>query len=130
MQRPGSIPIEYRAAIHDRIYGCDDCQDVCPVSVRLGQRNTVALSPEAQPWVDALELLDRPDNWIEERYGQWYIANRDFDLVRRNALVVVGNVGDPTDMRVRATVERYRQHSNAALVEHADWAAQQLLARL
>ena len=112
------------------IYGCDDCQDVCPVSVRLGQRNTVALSPEAQPWVDALELLDRPDDWIEERYGQWYIANRDFDLVRRNALVVVGNVGDPTDMRVRATVERYRQHSNAALAEHADWAAQQLLGRL
>ncbi|MBT7428917.1 MAG: hypothetical protein HN783_03805, partial [Ilumatobacter sp.] len=101
----------------------------CPISVRLGQRNTVALSPEAQAWVDALELLDRPDDWIEDRYGRWYIANRDFDLVRRNALVVVGNVGDPTDMRVRATVERYRQHSNAVLVEHADWAARQLLAR-
>ena len=130
LQRPGSTPTEYRAAIHDRMYGCDDCQDVCPVSVRLGQRNSVALSPEAQPWVDALELLDRPDDWIEERYGRWYIANRDFDLVRRNALVVVGNVGVPTDMRVRATVERYRQHSNVVLAEHADWAAQQLLARL
>lgn len=129
LQRPGSIPVEFRSAIHDRIYGCDDCQDVCPISVRLGRRNTMPLPDDAQAWVDALELLDRPDDWIEEQYGRWYVADRDFDLVRRNALVVVGNVGDPADERVRAAVERYRQHTNAVLVEHADWAARQLLAR-
>ncbi len=129
MQRPGSIPVEFREAVHDRIYGCDDCQDVCPISIRLGSRNTVPLAPDVQAWVDALELLVRPDEWIDGRYGRWYVADRDFDLVRRNALVVVGNIGDPADERVGATVERYRHHPNPVLVEHADWAADRLLAR-
>ena len=129
MQRPGSIPLEYRTAIHDRIYGCDDCQDSCPVSVRLGKRNTIELADDVRAWVDALALLDATDDWIEERYGRWYIADRDFDIVRRNALVVVGNVGDPSDDRVAATVQRYRAHHNPVLVEHADWSAQRLAER-
>ncbi len=41
LQKPGSIPDEFRAAVGDRIYGCDDCQDVCPITVRLGRRETV-----------------------------------------------------------------------------------------
>lgn len=126
MQRPGSVPLEFRTAIHDRIYGCDDCQDVCPISVRLGPRNTLPLPDQVGAWVDALEVLDRPDEWIERRYGRWYIAGRDFDVVRRNALIVVGNVGDPGNDRVRATVERYRGEDNPVLVEHADWAAERL----
>ena len=36
LQKPGTIPLEWREPIGDRIYGCDDCQDVCPISVRLG----------------------------------------------------------------------------------------------
>ena len=129
MQRPGSVPVEFREAIHDRIYGCDDCQDVCPISVRLGKRNTLPLPAEVNAWVDALEVLDRPDDWIDEHYGRWYVAGRDFDLVRRNALIVVGNVGDPGDARVQSSVERYRRHTNPVLVEHADWAARRLHAR-
>ena len=36
VQRPGPFPAEHRAALHDRIYGCDDCQEVCPPNRRLG----------------------------------------------------------------------------------------------
>ena len=129
MQKPGTIPLEFRETIHDRIYGCDDCQDVCPISVRLGQRNTIALAPEVQAWVDALALLDADDEWIEQRYGSWYVAGRDFNVLRRNALVVVGNVGRPDDDRVRAMVQRYRSDSDVVLAEHAEWAAARLDAR-
>ena len=44
-------------------------------------------------------------------------------------MIVVGNVGDPADRRVGATVERYRQHTNPTLVEHASWATDQLESR-
>jgi epoxyqueuosine reductase len=126
LQKPGTMPIEYRAVVGDRIYGCDDCQDACPISVRLGRRNTVALDDAADAQVDALELLAADDDWIDHRYGHWYVADRDFRWVRRNALVVVGNVGDPTDARVRDVVAHYRAHIDPILAEHADWAAQRL----
>jgi epoxyqueuosine reductase len=126
LQKPGSIPTEYRSAIGDRIYGCDDCQDACPISVRLGRRNTVELDVAADAWVDAIGLLEADDDQIDALYGHWYVTDRDFRWVRRNALVVVGNVGDPADARVRQVIERYRSHIDPILAEHAAWALQRL----
>ena len=129
LQKPGSIPDEYRTAIGDRIYGCDDCQDACPISVRLGRRNTIELDERADAWVDAIELLDADDPWIDERYGHWYVTNREFRWVRRNALVVIGNVADPADGRVQRVVEHYRSNIDPILAEHASWAADRLSER-
>jgi epoxyqueuosine reductase len=129
LQKPGTVALEFRTAIGDRIYGCDDCQDACPISVRLGPREAVELDEQAGAWVDALELLDAGDEWIEARYGHWYVSDRDFRWVRRNALIVVGNVGDPTDGRVRRAIEHYRAHIDPILAEHATWAAERLLER-
>jgi epoxyqueuosine reductase len=129
LQKPGTIADEFRTAIADRIYGCDDCQDACPISVRLGPRQTVELDARADAWVDAVELLDADDDWIEHRYGHWYIADRDMRWVRRNALIVIGNVGDPADGRVRRVVEHYRSGIDPILAEHATWAAARLRER-
>jgi epoxyqueuosine reductase len=125
-QKPGTMAPALRAAMHDRIYGCDDCQDACPISVRLGRRNTIGIGPTVQAWVDALELLRRDDDWILERYGRWYIADRDVTWLRRNALVIVGNVGDPCDPRLAAVVEGYRSGPDPILAEHATWARSRL----
>ncbi len=126
LQKPGPIPEDDRSAIGDRIYGCDDCQDACPISVRLGRRNTVELVDGADAWVDAIEVLEADDEWIDDRYGHWYVTDRDFRWVRRNAIVVVGNVGDPGDARVRRVIEHYRAHIDPILAEHARWAADRL----
>ena len=129
LQKPGPIPDEYRVAVHDRIYGCDDCQDVCPISVRLGQRHTVDLDvdgPDVQAYVDALDLLALDDATIEQRHGRWWIAGREMRWLRRNALVVIGNVAEPTDREVRAVLERYRSDDDPILAEHAGWAAARL----
>jgi epoxyqueuosine reductase len=125
-QKSGSIDSELRAALHDRIYGCDDCQDVCPVSVRLGRRNTIRLAETSEAWVDALELLESDDETLLARHGRWYIADRDVRWLRRNALVIVGNVGDVRDRRVGTVLDRYRVGDDPLLAEHASWA----LARL
>ncbi len=130
LQKPGSIPHQWRAVIHDRIYGCDDCQDVCPISVRLGPRTAIDLHDDAGggggAWVDALALLDADDEWITQRYGHWYVADRDYRWLRRNAIIVIGNVGDPTDRYVRSMLDRYRAGDDQLLAEHARWAAERL----
>ena len=126
LQRPGSIPEELRTAIGDRIYGCDDCQESCPPTVRLGRRHRVPLAPDSRAWVDVLELLDADDATLLERHGHWYIAGRDPRWLRRNALVVLGNCADPQDPRVALTLARYRHGGDSMLTEHAEWASTRL----
>lgn len=125
LQRPGPIPVELRTAVGDRLYGCDDCQTVCPPAVRLGRRHERSVeSPQA--WVDALDLLDADDTTLLERHGRWYIAGRDPRWLRRNALIVLGNVGDPNDPRCREALDRYRHDDDPVLSDAASWAVDQL----
>jgi epoxyqueuosine reductase len=128
LQRPGAIPIEYRTAIGDRIYGCDDCQTACPPSVRLGRRHRRPLvAPEA--WVDALDLLETDDATLLERHGRWYIADRDPRWLRRNALVVLGNTAAASNDRCVEVLHRYRTGDDPILAETAAWAVAMITTR-
>jgi epoxyqueuosine reductase len=132
LQRPGTIPDELRVAVGDRIYGCDDCQEACPPTVRLGRRHRVPLDDPpsgggaAQAWVDVLDLLDSDDDTLLRRHGRWYIAGRDPRWLRRNALVVLGNTGDGGDARTRQVLARYRNGDDELLAEIAGWASVRL----
>ncbi len=127
VQAAEPIPIEFREAVGDRIYGCDICQEVCPpnkVSIRTSPPAADAIG-EA-PWVDVEWILNATDTELLERHGRWYIANRDPDVIRRTALVVLGNVGDPARHEVRSTLDRYLGHESPLLRSHAVWAARRL----
>lgn len=127
LQRPGVIPRELRIPLGDRLYGCDDCQDACPPTVRLGRRHKgvpPATAGAPQAWVPVLDLLDDTDDAIMSRYGRWYIHGRDPRWLRRNALVVLGNIGDGGDPRVVNTLRRFlAAPTDAVLRAHAVWAA-------
>jgi epoxyqueuosine reductase len=127
VQSAEPIPAEHRAAVGDRIYGCDICQEVCPPNrVALGRRSPPPAGQDAEPWADVVWILQAADDELLERYGRWYIANRDPDVIRRTALVVLGNIGDGTDPTVVALIERYVSHPVPLLRAHAVWAARRL----
>ena len=131
VQQPGTFPAELRGALDDRLYGCDDCQEVCPPSVLLGDKHRIGLSEHSadepvQAWVDVLDLLEATDQQLTERYGRWYLANREPVWWRRNALIVLGNRGELDDPRTRTVLDRYRADPDPILREHADWAADRL----
>ena len=127
LQQPGPFPMEHRAAVGDRLYGCDDCQEVCPPNRRADVELPPAPAEEGSTsHVDLVDLLELDDATILERHGAWYIPGRDPDHVRRNALVALGNSGAGDDPRVNETLRRYERHPNPLLREHAAWAAQQL----
>lgn len=123
VQAEGMFPHEYREALGDRLYGCDDCQDVCPPN-RIRQRRPSPAGAD-QAWVDVLDLLSVDDESLMRRFGRWYIPRRDPDHLRRNALIVLANVGVATPA-VRETVYRYLAHPLPMLRAHAVWAARRL----
>jgi epoxyqueuosine reductase len=125
IQKPGIMDRQWRAAIGDRIYGCDDCQTVCPPTVRFGTKYPTT-QVDLKPWVSLIEMLDADDEELLRRWGRWYIADRDPRWVRRNALVALGNSGSAEDADVRRCLRTYLAHADAMLRVHAVWAARRL----
>ena len=126
VQAPGPIPRELRVALGDRIYGCDDCQEVCPPNQTAQRRDTPAAGAASQAIVDVVTFLDDDDRVVLEAAGRWYVQGRDARYLRRNALVVLGNAGDPQDPRVRAAVTAALAHHDPLVRGHAVWAAARL----
>ena len=145
VQKSGVFPFEFRVALGNRIYGCDDCQETCPPNVRFVSRHqSSANMPELVPETsvdpqglgrkeffgseaDLFVFLDSDDQTLLETFGRWYIAQRDPKWLRRNALIILGNVAPiPVSERVRQTLEKYLYHDDSFLRAHALWASARL----
>ena len=129
LQKSGTFPTEMRAALGDRIYGCDDCQEVCPPTVRLGRRNMSSAAPGLGEWVDPLAMLTMSDDELLDTYGLWYIAERDPRWLRRNAIIVLGNTADPNDYETLDVLQSVIDGKDFVLAEHAQWAVDEIARR-
>ena len=137
LQDDGPFPHEYRTILGDRIYGCDDCQEVCPPNRRagagagpdgsaVGGGTADADGAAAGPTADLLDMLAATDEELLARYGRWYVPRRQARYLRRNALVVLGNVGDPGDAATLAALARALGDPDPVVRGHAVWAARRL----
>ena len=133
LQATGSFPRQQRVALDDRIYGCDDCQEVCPPNRREVLRATPSGRGGPRPpgdadraWIPVLALLAASDQELLERHRRWYIAANDPVHLRRNALVVLGNVGDGDDPATRQALTEALAHPAPVVRAHAVWAARRL----
>jgi epoxyqueuosine reductase len=127
VQAPGVFPVEYRVALGDRLYGCDDCQTSCPVNRLATHRHPPpSADPGAQPAVDILWVLSAADDELLESLGRWYIPHREPRYLRRNALIVLGNTADPLDPAVIEALAHALQDADPLVRAHAVWAAARL----
>ena len=127
VQARGEFPVDLRPALGGRIYGCDDCQEVCPPN-RTADRHEPppAAGEDEEAWVPLVELLGSTDDELLARHGRWYIPRRDPRWLRRNALVALGNVGAAEDEAVVAALRGYAAGDDELLAEHATWALAQI----
>ena len=123
-QSRAPIPVEYRAPLEDRVYGCDICQDVCPWNRGVEKRRAGEQHGEA--FVSLVDWLEASDAELRTRYDRLYVPRNDPRFLRRNALVAAGNVGGE---REREAVAAYAASDDELLREHALWALERIEAR-
>ena len=112
IEHRGAIARELRPLIGDRVFGCDICQEVCPVNVTLGKPTgepAFRAGPGGSGALDLLEVLELDEEGFQRRFQGSPIRRATRLGLQRNACVVLGNLGDseavPALARVLATGE-------------------------
>ncbi|MDE0039308.1 MAG: tRNA epoxyqueuosine(34) reductase QueG [Gammaproteobacteria bacterium] len=121
IEHKGSIPIEFREAVGNRVFGCDDCQIVCPWN-RFARR-----SPEAEfaprhglDHATLVDLLGWDETTFLARTQGMALRRINYEQWVRNLAVAAGNA--PPDPAIVAALKRRREPASAMVREHIDWA--------
>lgn len=124
IENKGAIPLEFREPIGNRVFGCDDCQAICPWNkyAQFTQENDF-LPRHGLANSDLVTLF----NWTEKEY----LANTEGSAIRRigyegwlrNLAVGLGNA--PSDVRIIEELQAKREGASALVQEHIDWALAQ-----
>ncbi len=124
IEHAGAIPVELRAPMGNRIYGCDDCQLACPWN-KFAQRNALPDFDE-RAGLSGQQLVTL-FNWSEADF----LRHTEGSAIRRigharwlrNVAVAMGNaLRGADDPVMRSALQARRPSASAMLAEHIDWA--------
>jgi epoxyqueuosine reductase len=128
IEQRGPIPVELRPLMGNRIYGCDDCQLVCPWNRFTQESKESDFRPRHQ--LDDI-MLTELFLWDEETF----LRNMEGSAIRRigyecwlrNIAVALGNIKGNTESRdaVRSALQSRQDHPSELVREHVQWALQQ-----
>ncbi len=129
----GEIPKTLRGGVGNRMYGCDICQDVCPWNVRFARELPPSSPYAARPAVAekdartlACEILEMDDESFRTAFKGSPMKRAKLRGLRRNAAVVLGNVGTREDASVLAAAA---DDPDEMVREHVVWALEKLATR-
>jgi epoxyqueuosine reductase len=127
IEHEGPIPHEFRRALGNRIYGCDDCLAVCPWN-RFAESAAAnrAFLPRAELAAPRLaDLLALDDASFREMFAGSPIKRIGVKRMIRNCLIAAGNSGDAS---LLPSVERHIGDADPVIAEAAAWARDHLAA--
>ncbi|MEY2944315.1 MAG: tRNA epoxyqueuosine(34) reductase QueG [Pseudomonadota bacterium] len=121
IEHAGPIPLEFRKAIGNRIYGCDDCLAVCPWNkFAIAAQANRAFLPRAELAAPRLvELLTLDDAGFRRLFSGSPIKRIGRNRFVRNCLIAAGNSGD---VRLMGVVAALSDDADAVVSEAARWA--------
>jgi epoxyqueuosine reductase len=121
IEHKGSIPVEFRSAIGNRIFGCDDCQLVCPWNRYAHLTRESGFAPRhGLGTADLVELFAWTEQQWAERTAGSALRRPGYLGWLRNLAVALGNA--PTSERVRTSLMARATHPSAVVREHVAWA--------
>ncbi len=124
IEHRGHIPVEFRAAMGNRVFGCDDCLAVCPWNKFAEASREAKFSSTVETANPPLsEFLSLDDAAFRKRFAGTPVKRTGRTRFVRNALIAAGNSGDPSLLPQVADL----MHDESALVRAmAVWAAHRL----
>jgi epoxyqueuosine reductase len=127
IEHKGPIPHEFRAAMGNRIYGCDDCLAVCPwnkfADSAAANKAFVARAELAAP--ELADLLALDDAAFRQVFSGSPIKRIGRNRMVRNACIAAGNSGD---QRFASRLQILADDADDVVREAADWALSRLFA--
>ena len=124
----GSIPVELRPLIGNRIYGCDDCQLVCPWNgfARVAVEPDFAIRHRLDD-VSLLELFAWDESEFKTRLAGSAIYRIGYEQWLRNIAVALGNAARSEE--IISALKLRSGHESALVREHVEWALMQQISK-
>ncbi|WP_028486341.1 tRNA epoxyqueuosine(34) reductase QueG [Thiomicrorhabdus chilensis] len=129
IEHAGAIPVELRSKMGNRIYGCDDCQLVCPWNKFTDNTQELAFQPRHE--LDAASLIELW-KWDEKTFLKRFegspIRRIGYPQWKRNLAIALGNMqtDTPTLSQAEAALRAQTGAINPLVDEHIDWALKNL----
>ena len=129
IENPDAIPVEFRRAMGNRVYGCDDCQLICPWN-KFAQRTALPDFAERHGLGRAslLQLWSWTEEEFEKRHEGSAIRRIGYTRWRRNLAVAMGNALADSDVleidkcALREALSACLPSSDGLVAEHIRWA--------
>lgn len=119
-QMSGTIPEEFRDKLGFRLWGCDTCQQACPINQKAPLTRHKEFEPIVERHFPLLSLLEMDKKEFNEVFSRTSIAWRGKNILQRNACIVLGNHKDPAALPVLQKTAK--EHPSPIVQEAAQWA--------
>jgi epoxyqueuosine reductase len=127
IESKGSIPEEFRRAMGDRIYGCDDCLTACPWNKFAQVSHEATFQARESLFSKSLrDFLSLTDDEFRTLFAKSPIKRIKRPAFIRNVCVALGNTGTMDDL---PGLERLTQDKHPLIAEHSAWAVQEIKLR-
>lgn len=128
IEHEGSIPEDLRTGIGNRVFGCDDCQSVCPWNRYAQPTDEADFHPRhGLENVSLIELFNWDEATFLKRTEGSAIRRLGHERWLRNLAVALGN--GPADADAMEALRQRQNHPSELVREHVEWALKQLTAR-
>jgi epoxyqueuosine reductase len=119
-ERVMKVPLAFREEWEDRLYGCTTCQEVCPQNHKVIPKKCKPEYGYIGSKIPLIPLLQITEEEFQSYFAYNQIAMRPREAIKRNAVLALGNIGDP---RAVVPLIKVLQEDDSSMVRgHTAWA--------
>ena len=120
IENKGAIPYELRPLMGDWIFGCDICQDICPVNDKSDMPQNMMFTEKTTSYLDLVEILYMSQEQFSIRFSRSPIKRAKLRGLQRNACVALGNSKQKEG--ISALIKTLENNESELVRGHSAWA--------